>query len=101
MPLLLHCCFSRVLCGQSSQLSRPSARLSPTLRNEGGSNGGTWVGNPAPVVDEETGVVHLVFTRNNTDVLAMNSTDRGDTWSAAKAITDQVLAPQWRSSRPS
>ena len=58
---------------------------------------GTWIGNPAPLIDEEKKTLWLVMSRNNTDVLAMHSADWGKSWSVPVVISGQVLAPQWRS----
>ena len=58
---------------------------------------GTWVGNPCPLIDELSSTLWLIFCRNNTDVLAMKSTDWGTSWSTPKVISQDVLAPQWRS----
>ncbi len=68
-------------------------------------------GNPAPVLDEETGVVHLLLTWNlgtddigdinngtSTDtrrVYVMTTSDNGDNWSAPKEITSSVKRPEW------
>jgi hypothetical protein len=60
----------------------------------------TTIGNPAPLVDAETNTLWLIMSRNNTDVLAMSSQDWGKNWSEAKVINKQVLAPEWRSSKP-
>jgi sialidase-1 len=62
---------------------------------------GTWIGNPAPLIDAETGTLWLIMSRNNTDVLAMSSTNWGKTWGPAKVISDQVLAPAWKDTKPS
>ena len=58
---------------------------------------GTWIGNPAPLIDYDTSTLWLLMTRNNTDVLAMSSQDWGVTWGAPQLISGQVLAPEWRS----
>ena len=64
-------------------------------------NGGTWepmellwdgrantAGNPAPVVDQQTGTIWLLWVKTNTDLFAMKSTDDGETWSKPKALID-------------
>eukprot|EP01047_Picozoa_sp_COSAG01_P022906 COSAG01_NODE_1378_length_10526_cov_13.789105_3_plen_530_part_00 len=58
---------------------------------------GTWIGNPAPLIDFEKNVLWLLMTRNNTDVLAMHSLDWGHTWTTPLVISEQVLNPEWRS----
>jgi sialidase-1 len=68
-------------------------------------------GNPAPVVDHESGVVHLLSTWNlgsdhereiisgdsedTRRVFVMSSADDGLTWTAAKEITTDVKLPEW------
>lgn len=59
-------------------------------------NSGTdTVGNPAPVVDEQTGHIHLVFCINNRTVWVTESADDGATWSAPREITSSVKLPWW------
>ncbi len=71
-------------------------------------NGATWgpmqvihddgahtIGNPAPVVDRETGEIILLFNRDNTNVLITRSADDGATWSAPSDITKAVKPPEW------
>jgi len=68
-------------------------------------------GNPAPVVDRETGTVWLLSTwnhggdherqiidqksRDTRRVFVMSSTDDGDTWSRPREITADVKKPGW------
>ncbi len=68
-------------------------------------------GNPAPVVDTETGNVHLLVTWNNGEdheseiingtsiddrlVYHLISTDDGETWSDPKNITASTKKPNW------
>lgn len=52
-------------------------------------------GNPAPVVDLETGKVVLVFCVNNDSVWVTESGDDGATWSPPREITSQVKLPGW------
>ena len=88
------------------------------------NNGQTWgamkviwddgdnvCGNPAPVVDEETGDVHLLLTWNRGDdheseiiagtstdtrrVFHLSSSDHGDNWSKPKEITTTTKLPNW------
>ncbi len=74
-------------------------------------DGENTCGNPAPVVDEETGDVILLFTRNlGTDhereiinqtsddtrrIFVMSSSDEGLTWSDPREITDNVKKKNW------
>lgn len=67
------------------------------------------VGNPAPVVDRNTGRVHLLFCHNLGDgdetlicagmaprtVWYTYSDDAGATWAPSREITDQVKRPEW------
>jgi sialidase-1 len=66
-------------------------------------------GNPAPVLDRETGTVWLLFCRNRADgpedeiiegraprtVWITSSEDEGETWAQPREITDQVKDPSW------
>jgi sialidase-1 len=68
-------------------------------------------GNPAPVVDESTGIIHLLMTWNlGTDdigtindgtskdtrrVYRTSSNDEGKTWAAIEEITNDVKLPGW------
>ena len=61
---------------------------------EGGDQNIT-IGNPCPVVDQETGVIWLPFTRNNNDVFITSSKDDGKTWSQPRRITSQVKKQNW------
>ena len=67
------------------------------VHSEAAQSPGTWIGNPAPLIDTETSTLWLVMSRNNTDVLAMSSSDWGKTWGKPGVISSQVLAPRWRS----
>jgi sialidase-1 len=64
------------------------------VQEEGGSAPIT-IGNPAPVVDRETGHVHLLFTRQNDRVFHTVSTDLGLTWSLRSEITERVKLEEW------
>jgi sialidase-1 len=68
-------------------------------------------GNPAPVVDQATGNIHLLMTwnlgeddigeinegtsKNTRRVFVTKSTDDGVTWAAPKEITTSVKLPSW------
>jgi sialidase-1 len=61
---------------------------------EGGAEEIT-IGNPSPVVDEETGVIWLPFCRNNDRVFVTRSADDGLTWTPPVDITENVKKPGW------
>ncbi len=68
-------------------------------------------GNPSPVLDEETGEIHLLLTwnggydtegdiirkksRDTRRVFVMKSSDHGITWSKPKDITQSTKNPEW------
>jgi len=54
------------------------------------------IGNPTPVVDRDTGIVWVAFSRNASDVLVTHSGDDGKTWSEPADITPQVKRPEWK-----
>lgn len=74
-------------------------------------DGNNTCGNPAPVLDESTGTLHLLLTwnfgtddigdiNNNTGtdtrrVYHSSSTDNGATWTAPNEITSSVKRPEW------
>ncbi|HME56078.1 MAG TPA: sialidase family protein [Candidatus Lokiarchaeia archaeon] len=71
-------------------------------------NGGTWTpmqilvnagpitaGNPCPVVDHMTGTIWMLYCLDNLRVLAINSTNNGETWSVPRDITTNVTDPSW------
>jgi len=57
--------------------------------------GGHTVGNPAPVVDRDTGTVWLPFTIDNDTVHVTKSEDGGETWSEPRDITADVKPGGW------
>ncbi|NLC16158.1 MAG: exo-alpha-sialidase [Firmicutes bacterium] len=73
------------------------------------AGGGHTAGNPAPVVDRDTGTILLLFCRNNIDgpekviiegkaprtVWLTKSDDDGATWSEPVEITSSVKRPEW------
>ena len=61
---------------------------------EGGSAEVT-IGNPAPVVDQDTGVIWLPFCRDNDKVLITHSSDDGRNWTQPIDITGDVKEPDW------
>lgn len=62
---------------------------------EEGSEKKVTIGNPCPVVDQETGVIWLHFCRDNKDVLVTSSADDGKTWSKPKDITKETKKEDW------
>lgn len=66
------------------------------VHSEGNSEEQITIGNPAPVVDEDTGAIVLMFTRNNEEVLVTDSHDDGRTWAGPRDITVQVRPAPWR-----
>src|SRR5262245_42996813 len=63
--------------------------------HEEGGTAKITIGNPCPVVDQDTGTVWLPFCRDNNDVFVTHSTDEGRTWAAPVQITAQVKKPGW------
>ena len=63
-------------------------------KEEGGGKK-TACGNPCPVVDEQTGTIHLAFCRNNDRQFITTSDDDGVTWSQPTEITDIVDREDW------
>jgi sialidase-1 len=57
------------------------------VHEEGGSAEIT-IGNPVPILDRRTGVVHLLFTRNNQRLFATQSKDDGQTWATPVEISE-------------
>ena len=51
---------------------------------------GVTIGDACPVQDRRTGVVHLIFTRNNADVYYTSSSDEGASWAAPVNISASV-----------
>lgn len=60
-----------------------------------GEPGEVTVGNPCPVVDQDTGAIWLPFTRDNDRVFVTSSADDGRTWSSPTEITETVKLPGW------
>lgn len=55
-----------------------------------GEQGNVTIGDGCPVQDAATGVVHLIYTRNNADVYYSSSADEGATWSSPRNISAMV-----------
>ena len=60
-----------------------------------GEPGEVTIGNPCPVVDDDTGVIWLPFCRENDDVFMTHSADDGKTWADPVDITADVKMPAW------
>lgn len=58
--------------------------------HEEGGDAETTIGNPCPIVDTDTGRVHLLFTRNNARAFHTSSDDDGVTWSEPREITETL-----------
>jgi sialidase-1 len=65
------------------------------LVHEEGGTAKVTIGNPCPVVDNDTGAIWLPFTRDNDDVFMTHSTDDGMTWAKPELITKSVKKPEW------
>jgi sialidase-1 len=61
---------------------------------EGGSADVT-IGNPCPVVDQDTGTIWMPFCRDNKEVLITKSEDDGVTWSVPVNISQGVMHGHW------
>jgi len=62
---------------------------------EEGGDAKITIGNPCPVVDQDTGVLWLPFTRDNNDVFVTASSDDGKSWSKPIKITASVKKETW------
>ena len=62
---------------------------------EEGGNENITIGNPCPVIDQETGTIWLPFTRDNDRVFITSSTDDGKTWAKPRDITAETKSPDW------
>lgn len=62
---------------------------------EEGGDAKITIGNPCPVVDQDTGRIWLPFCRNNDKVLVTFSDDDGKTWAKPTEITDSVKKSSW------
>jgi sialidase-1 len=65
------------------------------LIHEEGGTAKVTIGNPCPVVDQDTGIVWLPFNRENDRVFMLSSADQGKTWSKPRDITTDVKASDW------
>lgn len=58
-------------------------------------DGQNTMGNPSPVVDQNTGTIWLLFCKNNDQVYVMKSMNDGATWSTPLEITKDVKKENW------
>jgi sialidase-1 len=65
------------------------------LIHEEGGTAKITIGNPCPVVDQDTGVIWLPLTRDNDRVLMTSSKDDGQTWAKPRDITADVKPEGW------
>ena len=62
---------------------------------EQGGTAKVTIGNPCPVVDQDTGVIWFPFNRENDAVFMMSSSDDGRTWTKPRDITADVKKSDW------
>ena len=62
---------------------------------EEGGDAEVTIGNPCPVVDQETGFIWLPFCRDNDEVFITHSSDDGRTWAPPREITADVKHSDW------
>jgi sialidase-1 len=67
----------------------------PELIHEEGGTEKVTIGNPCPVVDQDTGVIWFPLNRDNDRVLMMSSSDHGRTWTKPRDITADVKEKDW------
>ena len=53
------------------------------------------IGNPACVLDERTGRLHVFMCRNNTEVLLSYSDTNGATWAPVRDVTAMIKKKDW------
>ena len=58
-------------------------------------SGGRTCGNPCPIVDTQTGLIWLLFCKDNQQIFATKSADQGQTWAEPVEITHQAKDPSW------
>ena len=62
---------------------------------EEGDSAEITIGNPCPVVDQDTGTIWMPFCRDNKEILITKSDDDGVTWSAPVNISEIILQKHW------
>jgi sialidase-1 len=65
------------------------------LIHEQGGTEKITIGNPCPVVDQQSGTLWLPFNRDNDGVFMLSSNDDGRTWSKPREITASVKESNW------
>lgn len=65
------------------------------LIHEEGGTAKVTIGNPCPVVDQDTGVIWLPFNRENDRVFMLSSSDDGRSWTKPRDITTDVKKTDW------
>lgn len=65
------------------------------LVHEEGGDKKITIGNPSPVVDQQSGTIWLPLTRDNDDVFVTHSRDDGKSWSKPRKITADVKKEDW------
>jgi sialidase-1 len=64
------------------------------IHEEGGTEKIT-IGNPCPVVDQDTGAIWFPFNRDNDRVFMMSTSDESRTWTKPRDITADVKEAGW------
>ncbi|MGD0435907.1 MAG: sialidase family protein [Bryobacteraceae bacterium] len=54
------------------------------------------VNQPSPILDRSTGVLWLVFCKDNQQVFVTHSADDGANWSSPREITSETKDPTWK-----
>jgi sialidase-1 len=57
---------------------------------------GRSINQPSPILDRETGLVWLLFCKDNQQVFVTDNSDDGLTWSQPREITDQTRDSTWK-----
>ncbi len=78
---------------RSDDLGKTWSKLQ--LIYEEGGNDKITIGNPCPVVDQDTGTIWMPFCRDNDDVFMTFSEDDGKTWAKPYEITADVKKEGW------
>ena len=63
--------------------------------HEEGGTAKITIGNPCPVIDQDTGMIWLPFCRDNNDVFLTHSMDDGRSWAKPTNITRDVKKRDW------
>jgi sialidase-1 len=65
------------------------------LVHEEGGQAKVTIGNPCPVVDQDTGIIWMPFNRDNDRVFVLSSSDDGRSWSKPREITSDAKKGDW------